>query len=170
MKNNIVLIGFMGSGKTTVGRILARELKVHFADSDQMIEEKEAVTIPDIFKRFGEAYFRELEYKTIRSILKKDNTVVSTGGGAVLNKDLLEYMKYNARVVHLEASVETLWNRIKNCTNRPMLYSDNPRKRMEELYKERLPIYRKAHYNIITDCKKPIDVAKEIIQILKHQT
>ena len=159
----------MGSGKTTIGRILAKELKAYFADSDQMIEEKKGMTIPDIFERFGEAYFRELEEETIRSILERDNTVISTGGGAVLNRDLFECIKSNATVIHLEASIDTLWNRVKNCTNRPMLYSDNPRKRMEELYKERLPIYRKAHYNVITDYKKPIDIAKEIILILREQ-
>jgi len=166
MKGNIVLIGFMGSGKTTVGKILAKELNAYFADSDQMIEEKEGMTIPDIFEKFGEAYFRELEEATIRSILKGDNIVVSTGGGAVLNKKLFEYIKSNAKVIHLESSIDSLWNRIKNCTNRPLLYSDNPRRRMEELYKERLPIYQEAHYNVITDNKKPIDVAREIVQIL----
>lgn len=169
MKNNIALIGFMGSGKTTVGKILAKELRAYFADSDQVIEEKNGMTIPDIFERFGEAYFRELEEKTICSILERDNTVISTGGGAVLNRKLFEYIKSNAEVIHLEASIDTLWNRIKNCTNRPMLYCNDPRKRMEELYKERLPIYRKAHYNIVTDGKKPIDVAKEIILILRRQ-
>jgi len=167
VKDNIVLIGFMGCGKTTVGRILAEKMKFTFADSDQIIENKQGMTIPQIFEIYGEEYFRRLEEITIRSLLEKNNIVISTGGGAVLNQSLFDYMKLNARVVHLKASIDTLWDRLRNCTNRPMLYSDNPRKRMEELYIMRLPIYQKAHLNIETDGKEPVKIAMEIISNLK---
>ena len=166
MKNNIALIGFMGCGKTTVGKILSKKMNFYFADSDQIIEEREGMTIPDIFKKFGEGYFRKLEEQTIRSLIEKEKIIISTGGGAVLNPSLFEYMKNNAAVVYLDASIDTLWNRLKNCTNRPMLYSDNPRKRMEELYKNRLPVYQKAHYIIKTDGKSPENVAEGIMSSL----
>jgi len=167
VKNNVALIGFMGSGKTTIGKILADKLNYSFADSDQVIEEKQGMAISDIFKRFGEGYFRQLEEETIRDLLENNRIVISTGGGSVMNQALFEYMKSNAWVVHLNASIDTLWNRLKNCTNRPMLYHKQPRRRMEELYKKRYPIYQKAHYSIQTDGKTPMDIVSEIILSLE---
>ncbi|MGH7908792.1 MAG: shikimate kinase, partial [Thermodesulfobacteriota bacterium] len=113
---NIFLIGFMGAGKTTVGKILAKKLKLTFIDLDEVIEKKLNLTIQEIFSRYGEDFFRNAETKALRSIADKDRHVVAAGGGVVLRKENWQIMKANGFTVYLRAPAEVLWSRVKNNT------------------------------------------------------
>jgi shikimate kinase len=170
MKKNIILIGFMGTGKTTVGMILAERLNCPFADSDALIEARANLSISDIFKSYGEKYFRILENEVIRNIINIGRMVIATGGGAVLNPENFKIIKENGIVIALDASPDTLWARLKNDCTRPLLASDNPRNTLESMYKIRRPVYSQAHHVVSVDDKNPEQIVEEIIQKLKqHQ-
>ncbi|MBM7581276.1 shikimate kinase [Caldicoprobacter guelmensis] len=165
--NNIILIGFMGVGKTTVGKLLAQRLGYRFVDADQVIEEETGLSIPEIFSRYGEGYFRQLERQAIRRIFIHSGIVLATGGGAVMDPANFSFLMENGCVVALDASEETLWERLKSCKDRPMLYSENPREKMRALLEMRRPVYYKAHFVVRVDGKSPKEVADEIIAMLE---
>ena len=138
---NIYLIGLPGSGKTTVGRCLARFLYLDFIDTDHLIEERTGVSISHIFEIEGESGFRRRETRLLEEVSDRTQTVISTGGGIILSDTNRQIMRQHGQVVYLRASLEILWLRLKNCQNRPLLQTADPRARIAELMKEREPLY-----------------------------
>ncbi|PKM11825.1 MAG: shikimate kinase AroK [Gammaproteobacteria bacterium HGW-Gammaproteobacteria-3] len=139
---NIYLIGLMGAGKTTVGRQLAKALKLPFYDSDKAIEETTGVDIATIFEFEGEAGFRDREQKMIHQLTQMQAIVLATGGGAILRDDNRQRLQENGFVVYLQCSVDRLLERTKRDTKRPLLQTENPRARLEQLLLLRDPWYR----------------------------
>lgn len=166
--NAIVLIGFMGVGKSTIGEALARRLSYDFLDSDTIIEDRTGINIPDIFKSHGEEYFRGLEYEVIRDIVGRSRVVISTGGGAIMNERLFGLLLSRALVIHLEATKETLYSRLEEPSSRPMLHHGNLRERIDELYELRHPTYMRAHYSIKIDGKDVEEIVGEILELVKR--
>ncbi|NLI60859.1 MAG: shikimate kinase [Clostridiales bacterium] len=164
--NKIILIGFMGVGKTTIGSELAKKLSYAFVDTDEKIMEIAGTDIPDIFNRHGEEYFRRLEYKAIMDIMNLHKLVVSTGGGAVMNRELFNTMLSKGTVIHLDASSALLYDRLKDSSNRPMLNHGNLKRRIDELYTQRRPIYMMAHHTVTTDGKSKEQIMNDIIKLI----
>ena len=163
---NIVLVGFMGAGKSTIGQVLAKRLSLDFWDSDSRIEELAGVSIPDIFRTHGEKYFRRLEYRVLCDLINLQGVVISTGGGAVTNGTLLDNLLSKGLVIHLEASKETILQRLKGTNNRPMLDHGDLEVRIDELYRARYPEYSKAHYTVKTDGKEVESIVEEIVALI----
>ena len=163
-KKNIVLTGFMGTGKTAVGRELARMLDMKLVDIDSEIEAEEGMKISEIFGRFGEQYFRDAETRVIRRISQGAGMIISTGGGAVLREENIELLRRNAAIFCLAASPETILARTSGNTDRPLLQVEDPMSRIRELLAYRRPFYEKAGDVIDTDGKTPLQVAGEIVE------
>ncbi len=148
---NIFLVGLMGSGKTTVGRALAKRLGMHFIDSDHEIVTRTGASIPVIFEIEGEESFRRREAEMIRDLTARQGIVLATGGGAVLDPKSREYLKTRGVVIYLRANVSSILHRTSNDKNRPLLQTDDPRKKIEELASQRDPFYRDvAHITVDT--------------------
>lgn len=163
-KKNIVLIGFMGTGKTTVGKILAKKLGMSFVDVDELIEKTAGLKISEVFARFGEAYFRDIETEIIKSITKNFSQVIATGGGAVLRDENLNALKSNGVVFCLTASEELIFDRIKDNNERPLLQVENPKEKIRELLAKRMPRYMMADFIINTDGLTQEEVSEKIIK------
>jgi len=147
---NVFLVGMMGAGKTTAGRILARRLKRTFYDSDQEIERRCGVKIPVIFDIEGEAGFRQREAAAIAELTALEDVVLATGGGAVLAPASRRHLAARGTVVYLHARPAALYERVRQDKNRPLLATDDPLARLEALYGERDPLYREVA-DIVTD-------------------
>jgi shikimate kinase/3-dehydroquinate synthase len=148
---NIFLVGLMGSGKTTIGRALAKRLNKRFVDSDHEIEARTGASIPLIFEIEGEESFRQREAEVIRDLTAQHDIVLATGGGAILNPESRAYLKSRGTVVYLRASVNSILQRTSHDKNRPLLQTAEPRKRIEELALQREPYYREvAHITVET--------------------
>ncbi len=167
---NIFLVGFMGAGKSTVGKILAEKTGYSFIDADQYIEEKAGTTITQIFAEHGEPYFRDLESEATDELAKNENQVIATGGGVVQRDRNWNAMKENGITVYLKASVETIWERIKDDTKRPLLQVENPVETARELLNKRTPMYEKADMIVLTDNLSLEQAADEILSLLNSQT
>lgn len=141
---SVILIGPMGSGKTTVGRSLARDLGYEFIDADHLLEERCGVDIPYIFEREGEAGFRERETELLRELVQMENTVIATGGGVVTTKENRELLRNGPYVIYLLASVDQTFRRTRNSTHRPLLNTEDPRYRLRKLLEARDPWYREC--------------------------
>ncbi len=141
---NLILVGMMGAGKTTVGRMLARRLKRVFHDSDEVIERRCGVRIPVIFEIEGEEGFRARERQVIADLCALQGVVIATGGGAVLAPDNRSVLARGGTVIYLHAQPARLWNRVRHDRNRPLLATPDPQKRLEELYEARDPLYREV--------------------------
>lgn len=157
----------MGTGKTIVGRILAKKLKKSFVEMDGLIEEREERKIAEIFEIKGESYFRKSERELLLELSGKSDLVISCGGGLTCNDDNLRLMKKTGITFCLSASASTIYERTKNTAHRPLLNVDNPLKQIEELLARRLPYYRQADYLIDTEGINPEEVAEKIISLLK---
>jgi shikimate kinase len=142
--DNLILVGMMGAGKTTVGRMLARRLKRPFYDSDHEIERRCGVRIPLIFDIEGEAGFRARETQVIADLCALQGIVLATGGGAVLADENRRQLSAQGNVVYLHARPGYLWQRVRHDRNRPLLATPDPQKKLENLYQERDPLYREA--------------------------
>ncbi|WP_338845845.1 bifunctional shikimate kinase/3-dehydroquinate synthase AroKB [Massilia sp. W12] len=151
---NLFLVGLMGAGKTTVGRILARRLGKRFVDSDHEIEARTGASIPWIFEIEGEPSFRRREAEMIRELTAQSGIVLATGGGAILNPDNRAYLKQRGIVIYLRASVDSILQRTSHDKNRPLLQTANPRERLEELTAQREPLYREIA-DLVIDTGKP---------------
>jgi shikimate kinase len=162
MTGNIFLVGLMGAGKTTVGKLIARHLGKHFYDSDQEIESRTGVKIPLIFDLEGEAGFRRREAAVIDELTRLHDIVLATGGGAVLSKQNREHLSQNGFVIYLRANVTELWHRTRNDKNRPLLQTDDPRAKLKQLFSERDPLYRE-----IADVV--IDTGEQSVNTIAHQ-
>lgn len=161
---NLILVGMMGAGKTTVGRLLARRLKRPFHDSDEEIERRCGVRIPVIFEIEGEAGFRLRERQAIDDLCALRGAVIATGGGAVLAEENRRRLSAGGVVIYLHARTGHLWNRVRHDRNRPLLATKDPQKRLEELYAERDPMYREvAHVVIDTGRQSVQTLAKDLL-------
>ena len=138
---NLFLVGMMGAGKTTIGKLLAQQLGRVFIDSDDEIQHRTGVTIPHIFDIEGEAGFRLRESGVIKDLANRDNIILATGGGAVLSPQNREVLHDNGFVVYLKSSVHDLWQRTRHDRNRPLLQTADPRAKLKELYDLRDPLY-----------------------------
>ncbi len=164
---NIYLIGLPGSGKTTVGKCLARFLYLDFIDTDHLIEERTGVSISHIFEIEGESGFRRRETRLLEEVSDRTQTVISTGGGIILSDTNRQIMRQHGQVIYLRASLEILWFRLRNCQNRPLLQSALPRSRIAELMKEREPLYV-AQADLIVEVTSDTAnrTAREIAQLI----
>ena len=164
LSGNIILVGMMGAGKTTVGKLLAKQLGKTFIDSDEEIQRRTGVTIPHIFDVEGEAGFRSRESCVIQDLLKLDNIVLATGGGAILSANTRPMMKQNGVVVYLKSSVHDLWQRTRHDHNRPLLQTENPRAKLQELHALRDPLYAETADVIIHTGKQSVQILLEKLQ------
>lgn len=146
---NIFLVGMMGAGKTSVGKMLARNLAKTFHDSDQVIESRTGVKIPVIFELEGEAGFRAREAAVIEELTGLTEVVLATGGGAVLDEKNRRVLHARGTVVYLRATVNDLWNRTRHDRNRPLLQTPDPLGRLRELYAQRDPLYREVAHLVV---------------------
>lgn len=141
-KENIILIGFMGCGKTTIGEKLAYKLNYNFVDSDKQLQKEAGISINDIFKLYGENYFRKLENSIISSIAKLKKQVIATGGGIIKNENNIKLLKKSGIILYLKASPEHIYNNIKNDTSRPLLQCEDKLAKIKELLGERENLYQ----------------------------
>ena len=155
---NIVLIGMMGSGKTTVGRLLAKKLGKIFVDSDEEIQKRTGVTIPHIFDVEGEVGFRQREADVVQELLLQNNMVLATGGGAILDASNRSAMHENGTVVYLKSAVHDLWQRTRNDRSRPLLQTADPRAKLHELFIQRNPLYAETADIVIHTGKQNVHV------------
>ena len=164
---NIILVGFMGTGKTTIATALAHRLKMRYVSTDDLIEKKEKSTINEIFTRKGEEYFRDVEASVIRDIADKENLVIDAGGGAVLREDNMANFRSNGVVICLAADEETIMARTKKYKHRPLLNVEDPKRRIRELLAKRAPFYAKADHCIDTGKLTAKQVVEKIEEIVK---
>ncbi len=167
---HIVLAGFMGTGKTTVGRELAKMLAMDQIDIDKVIEDRTRMTIAQIFETHGEAYFRELEFKTVEEMSDHKNIIIfCSGGGTVLNEKNVDNLKKNGVIVWLKASPEIILERVSAENTRPLLKNDMTIGKIESILNPRMALYQKAaDIAIDTDGKSVTDIGLEIVEQLMH--
>ena len=165
----IALVGLPGSGKSTVGRQLARRLQLPFFDSDHVIEERLGYSIRDVFERDGEAYFRDLEEAVLDELSQNSRAVISTGGGAVLRLGTRQRLNTRGQVVYLNSTPDDLFRRLRHDVNRPLLQVTDPLSRLRELHTARDPLYREtAHYVIETGRPSVSALVNKIMMELGH--
>lgn len=166
---NLYLVGFMGTGKTTVGRAVARRLGFACLDSDHEIERESGKTIPDLFAGEGEAAFRVRERRFIESGHPAERTVVACGGGLAVQPGMDELLSSRGVVVCLHASIETIIERTARQDNRPLLHVPDPASRVKELYAQREPIYRSLGTLVMTDARPLRDIAAHVVRIWNRE-
>lgn len=160
---NLALVGFMGVGKSVIGRRVAQLLDFEYLDTDGWIESQEGRSISRIFAEEGEAHFRNLEHQATLTLEQRSNLVISTGGGLILNPDNLESLKKHAIVICLWASPERIWQRVRHQSHRPLLETENPRQRISEMLIAREPFYRKADVLVNTEFRTIKEVTRQVI-------
>ena len=165
-QQTIVLVGLMGAGKTTVGKRLARELGLEFADADAEIEKAAGISIPEIFEKYGEPAFREGEQKVISRLLDETPHVLATGGGAFMNDDTRASIKAKSASVWLDADIPILLERVGRKNNRPLLKTGDPETILRKLADERYPVYAEADIRVKSDGGAHEDVVEAIIDAL----
>jgi shikimate kinase len=158
MKKNIVLVGLMGAGKSTVGRHLAKRLKMEFYDSDAVIEKRTGVSITTIFEIEGEEGFRVREEQMIGELCAHENIVLATGGGSVLREKNRQIIQKTAHVIYLSTSAEQLYARIRHDKSRPLMQTEDPLQTLTNLLKEREPYYLEVADSIIKTGQQRINV------------
>ena len=164
---SIFLVGMMGAGKTSVGRVLAKRLQKTFYDSDHVIEDRTGVKIPLIFEIEGEPGFRVRESAVVDELTALRDIVLATGGGAVLSERNRDRLRTRGTVVYLRASVRDLLNRTRHDKNRPLLQAADPRTRLTELYEKRDPLYRElAHVTVDTGNQSIASLINRLCQLL----
>ena len=162
----IVLVGMMGAGKTTVGRRLATRLGRHFVDSDEEVEKAAGMSIEEIFASRGEADFRAGEQRVIARLLKEQDLVLGTGGGAFINAETRTLVKASAVSVWIKADFELLFQRVQRRSNRPLLKTANPRETLKGLIDKRYPVYAEADVTVVSKDVPQDQVASEVIDAL----
>ena len=162
-KGNIILIGPMGSGKTSTGRMLAKEMGYAFADTDEEVTKRTGVSIAYIFDVEGEEGFRKRECLALKECLNDNNTILSTGGGIVLSKENRDLLQDRGKVVYLQTSIRFQVKRTVSTNNRPLLQNKDPEETLEKLMLTRAPLYEEiADITIMTDNKSLQEMSKEI--------
>ncbi|HWD91250.1 MAG TPA: shikimate kinase [Verrucomicrobiae bacterium] len=160
---NIALIGFMGTGKSSVGQLVAAQLHFTFLDTDHVIEARAGKTISEIFAEQGEPAFREMEKKIVAELVTRKKTVISTGGGLPANTDNLASLKTHSLVACLWASPEKIWERVRSQSHRPLLHEPDPLVKIRQLLADREPYYRQADVLLNTEMRALKDVAQQVI-------
>jgi shikimate kinase len=168
MFKNIILTGFMGVGKTSVGTQLAKDLGYAFVDTDKLIEADQNMTISTIFAKYGESYFREIEARIVQEVTARESQVVSTGGGAVIWDMNREAFKQAGLVVCLSARPEVIFDRIKHETHRPLLQTPDPPAKIKEMLDSRARFYAQADITIDTSEKSVDQIISEIKERIRH--
>lgn len=164
--NKIVLIGMMGSGKSTISKILSKKLNLPLFDTDEIFEQQASCQITNFFKKYGEEKFREIESKILKETIKQDNYIISTGGGVILkehNRKLL--FKRDILTIYLKTTSETIYQRIKNDKTRPLLLVKNSQQEIENILNSREQFYKLAKITIKTDDKTKEEILEEILKI-----
>ena len=157
----------MGAGKTTVGKHLAKSLEMDFYDTDQEIEKRTGVRIPTIFEMEGEAGFRKREVLMIDELTQMPNSVLATGGGAVLNAENRQHLATRGTVIYLRASVQDLYLRTRFDRNRPLLQNTNAQAKLEQLFSERDPLYREVAHHIVDTGNQPVaNIVQKIEELI----
>ena len=165
---NIAVYGFMGVGKTTIGRLLAESLGYGFIDMDQEIEKRTDTSISEIFRLQGEQRFRQLESELVNELAEKDNLVIACGGGAIANRENAEVMRQSSRMVYLIASIPEIIKRTRRNNDRPLLDVSDPVQTASFLLEKREPIYREFAEIIIDTTKlTPVEVVERILEELR---
>jgi len=167
---NLALIGFMGAGKTSVGRFAAEQLRFDYLDTDDLIVSRTGRSIAEIFKTDGEPAFRALECQTVAELTNRTKTVIATGGGLPVNPANLASLKTHALVVCLWASPEKIWERVKNQTHRPLLHDPDPQKKIRELLAAREQFYKQADVLVNTDIRSAREVAQQVVHQFRLAT
>ena len=168
MQGQIALVGMMGVGKTAVGQEIARQLGVAFTDTDAEIERAATMSIPEIFARDGEAFFRDRESVVLRRLLEGPRGVISTGGGAWIQPQNRTLIRAAGLAVWLDATLETLWARVRQRPTRPLLLTENPRATLEALLEARRPVYVRADLRVRTDSESDIETtARRVIAAIR---
>lgn len=161
--NNIILCGFMGCGKTTVGKILAKTADMRFIDMDKYIEDKAHMTVKEIFAEKGEDGFREMEHQACIDLSKEINNVIAAGGGTLTFQRNVDVLSKTGTIVLIDASYEVLCGRLKNDTVRPLLQCENRNHKIKELLEKRMPLYKNAAEIFVNGNISPKNVAQEIL-------
>lgn len=167
---NIILIGFMGCGKSTVGIKLSYHLRRALEDTDKLIEKEEGRTISEIFKTDGETYFRSLETECLKKLIQTtDGKIISVGGGLPIREENHALLKELGTVIYLRATPETIYERVKHDTTRPLLQGDNPQEKIRTLLQERTPIYEQAADFVIDVDNKDFEAILDEIVYLYYR-
>ncbi len=168
---NIFLVGMMGAGKTTLGKVLAQRLGMEFIDTDRILVERTGVPVATIFEIEGEAGFRKREAGAIAELCQREGCVVATGGGAILAEDNRIAMRAHGTVIYLRARLENLWERTRHDTSRPLLATPDPRATLAELLEKRDPLYREAaHLVVDTGTQSASTLVTRVVAALREQS
>lgn len=166
---NIVLTGFMGTGKTSTGKLLAYRLGKSFIDIDKRIEKEVGMSIPEIFAKYGEEFFRAKEHEVVKTVANYKNAVIATGGGVVLNPRNIECLRQKGFIVCLTANPDVILERTSRRPTRPLLQCENPRQVIEELLTKRQAFYEQADYFVDTSALTPYQITERIIAFLRKE-
>lgn len=164
---NIFLCGFMGCGKTTIGKLISEKFKYKFIDLDEFISDETGLSVAEIFDKYSEEYFRNSETDALKKLSLTDNTVISLGGGAILNPVNADIIKNSGTVIFIDIDEKVAFKRLKNDTSRPLLNTPDKFDKIKELLKERRPIYRKYSDITVNGDEKPEIIAEYIKKVLK---
>jgi len=165
VKKNLVLLGMMGVGKTTLGKIVAKKMNLKFIDTDENVEKKCEMKISEIFEKKGEDFFRSEEAKEVLKSLKETNSIIALGGGAFINKEVRDIILKNAISIWLNVKLKDLNKRIKWSNKRPLLNKDNKLREFKKLYIKRKNIYKLANHKINCDNLNKKNIAEKIIML-----
>lgn len=166
---NLYLVGFMGTGKSTVGRLVARQMGFEFLDSDHEIERQQGKPVSQIFAEAGEERFRTLERAYIESGHPANRCVVSCGGGLVVPPGMIELLRQRGIVICLHAPIETILQRTMQATHRPLLEVANREERLRQLYAQREAIYRRSGTLVLTDRRPLKDITAHVLRVYRHE-
>lgn len=160
----ITMIGMMGTGKTHMGKLLAKKLAWPFFDSDHLVEEKAGCSVAEIFELWGEEKFRESEARTIQGLTSMKRCVIATGGGAIMNEETAEAIFKHSYAVWVQADIDTILKRVSKNKNRPLLACENPKDVLQKLMEKRQDIYAKAHFTIDSSSVNDEDAALALLE------
>ena len=163
LKKTVVLVGMMGSGKSAIGKVISSILSVPFSDADVEIERAAKLSVPEIFERHGEKFFRDKEGQVIKRLLQEKPCILATGGGAFINKKIRTSIRQYGVSVWLNADVDTLWKRVKHKKSRPLLRTDDPRQALENIYVDRIKTYCLADVIIESHGKSSLEEMANIV-------
>lgn len=168
--DNIILCGFMGCGKSTVGKNIARKTGKRFIDMDRYIEEKAGMTVSEIFEKYGEDGFRELEHEACKELSAMQNMVIASGGGALTFSRNTEVFRGKDTIVLLDVPLHVIQHRLRNDKRRPLLQRPDKNKVMEELYRKRMPLYHEAADIVVKGKNTPLQTAFAVTQALNRHS